>query len=440
VGIRTTAAPRAPFETPGVVAHPAQRRMGEEWCYVTISSEQLHRAVERLEAVGGRPLGAALSEGSARSDTIRRPSRGRTDVPVPRQRTRRQSPDQRSESAQSSLIDTQSVTVVKARHWDAVVRRLGGDAAYHSLGYHRASAALEPASTMPLLLLHRGKRAETALPILLRPLPSGRGWDATTPYGYGGPLSTAPVEDSDFAAAIDEWAAQNGLLASFIRYHPLLANQTYGPGVADVSQLGSTVAWRLDSGPDLLRGMHPHHRRAVRKADRAGVEVRVTRAPRDLGVFRELYESTMQRQHADRFYYFPDAYWEGLTRECHRHLLLVDGLVGDDPVASILCMTGGPYLHYHLGASTTEGRRIGASNRLFLEAATWARSNGLSQFHLGGGLGGSTDSSLYTFKQRFDPESEPKPFYVAKWVHDPAMYTLLAGSRSTDGYFPPWRR
>jgi hypothetical protein len=148
----------------------------------------------------------------------------------------------------------------------------------------------------------------------------------------------------------------------------------------------------------------------------------------------------MKRQDADPFYYFSDAYWEALSQGCVRDLLLVEGVLPGKIVASILCLIGPPYLHYHLGASEEEGRRIGASNRLFLAAARWAQANGLTEFHLGGGLGAAADSTLYTFKQRFDPASDPHPFYVAKWVHDPGYYQALTGTASTAGHFPPWRR
>jgi hypothetical protein len=60
-------------------------------------------------------------------------------------------------------------------------------------------------------------------------------------------------------------------------------------------------------------------------------------------------------------------------------------------------------------------------------------------FHLGGGVGGGTDSPLFTFKHRYDPTSEPRPFHIAKLVHDRQRYRALAGTDSTDGYFPPWR-
>jgi hypothetical protein len=64
----------------------------------------------------------------------------------------------------------------------------------------------------------------------------------------------------------------------------------------------------------------------------------------------------------------------------------------------------------------------------------------MTRFHLGGGVGGSAASSLFAFKHRYDPGSEPLPFHIAKIVHDPVQYRELAGTDDTAGFFPPWRR
>ena len=90
-----------------------------------------------------------------------------------------------------SWADTDTVRVVQHGSWDALVRRLETDITYHSLGYHEASAAMEAVGTVPVLLHYQGDKAEMAIPLLLRPLPDNQGWDATSAYGFGGPVSTS---------------------------------------------------------------------------------------------------------------------------------------------------------------------------------------------------------------------------------------------------------
>lgn len=338
------------------------------------------------------------------------------------------------------LVDVANVHVVAPDAWDELVVRLGRDDAYLRLGYHRVSAHLEPAGTQPVLLHFRDAGGELALPLLLRPLPDGAGWDATSAYGYGGPVGKGRPDLAAFGAALDAWAVANGVVSSFLRFHPLLGNARFAPPTAELIELGATVAWNIAPGRDLMADMHTHHRRVVRKAERAELRVQVSVAPSDLSAFRELYDVTMQRQGAESFYFFGDAYWQAMVDEPGLELVLVDGFLPDGQlVASLLCFADGSTLHYHLGASAAEARNIGASNRCFLSAAEWAQARGMQSFHLGGGVGAGTDSPLFQFKHRYDPTSEPKPFHIAKLVHDTARFRELAGTDSTAGFFPPWR-
>ena len=335
---------------------------------------------------------------------------------------------------------TDQVRVVPHEEWDELVARLGGDDAYLRLGWNEASRRLEPGDPVAVLLHHATATHELALPLLLRSLPDGAGFDATSAYGYGGPIATGDVDLDAFGAALDEWAAANDVVTTFLRFHPTLDNARWSPPRAELVELGSTVAWNVEQGRELLPAMHTHHRRAVRKADRAGLEVRVTVAPTELAAFRALYDQTMRRQEAAAFYFFADAYWDSLVATGGGgELVLVDGLLEGAVVASLLCVAHGDWLHYHLGASADAARNIGGSNRCFLAAAEWAQERGMTGFHLGGGVGGGTDSPLFVFKHRYDPESTPRRFHVAKLVHDAARYRELAGTDSTAGFFPPWR-
>ncbi len=346
-----------------------------------------------------------------------------------------------TEATANPTTSTDAIRVVPHADWDALVARLDGDDAYLRLGWNLASVHLEPAGTLAVLLHHATDAGELALPLLLRPLPDGApGFDATSAYGYGGPIATGDVDLAAFGVALDEWAAANDVVATFLRFHPVLANHRWSPPRAELVELGSTVAWNVAPGRELLPAMHTHHRRAVRKADRAELELRITVAPDDLTAFRAMYDRTMQRQDAAAFYFFDDAYWDALIETGGGgELVLVEGLLEGEPVAAQLCIAHGAWLHYHLGASEDAARNIGASNRGFLAAAEWAQERGMIGFHLGGGVGGGTDSPLFVFKHRYDPESEPRSFHIAKLVHDADRYRDLAGTDSTAGFFPPWR-
>ncbi len=333
------------------------------------------------------------------------------------------------------------VEVVDRADWDPLMARLEALDTYTCRAYHAASALLEPPGTEPVLLGFRDGAGEIALPLLLRPLPGGCGWDAISAYGYGGPVAAGEPDIAAFGEAMDAWARANAVVTTFLRLNPLLGNDRLVAPTAELIDAGYTVAWDVSPGRDLLSGLHPDHRRSIRKADRAGLEVRVVRRPRTLGPFRDMYVETMRKLDADPFYYFPGSYWDALVVDDDALTpVLVEGRLEGRLVAGLLCFVSEKWLHAHLSAGTDMARGIGASPRCYLAAAEWAQAQGLHCVHLGGGVGGTTDSGLFGFKHRFDPKSPPREFKIAKIVHDRPRYRELAGTDSTAGFFPPWRR
>jgi hypothetical protein len=271
--------------------------------------------------------------------------------------------------------------------------------------------------------------------VILRPIPGSDLRDAITPYGYGGPPSLNPDRAGDYWTAYCAWCRDNGIVSSFIRFHPLIANQLTCASAEVVSE---TVAWPTSRHRELLGAMHVKHRNRANRALAGGIVVTVARAPRSLSEFAELYAQTMARLGADATYRFTAAYWERLQRLGDRLLLFTAASKGRI-VGAALCLAGDRWLHYHLSArSDGPAEMPGVGQFLLLEIGRWAQRAGLEAVHLGGGVGGKPDS-LLRFKRRFAP-SEPRPaFAVGRLVHDNISYARLClGSRSAPR-FPAYR-
>jgi hypothetical protein len=310
---------------------------------------------------------------------------------------------------------------VAAGEWNGLLARLGLEDVYLRREYVESACRIEPGTPT---FLHAD---DAVFPCIVR---SFRGHlDVTTAYGYGGPVAAGGKADGFYDAYAD-WCRERGIVSTFVRFHPLYANHRYAR--IGVEPLGSTIAWRLQ-GDDLFERLHSHHRRAIRKAQRAELEVSVDESP-GLDEFAELYERTMARLGADSFYLFTPEYWASLR---NLPCVLVSARQGGELVASVLCFASKPWVHYHLGASSDEGRSLGANNLALYEAARWGREQGYELLHLGGGLGGRPDS-LFEFKRRFDPGGE-REFAVGKAIHDEDVYAELAGKVTVEGFFPAYR-
>lgn len=333
-----------------------------------------------------------------------------------------------------------TLSEVPPEDWDRLMARLDALETYTCAAYSRASALLEPEGTRPQLLHFRDGTGELALPLLLRPIPGG-GWDATSAYGYGGPVARGHTDPAVLGTALDRWARRNGVVTTFLRLNPLLGNGRRVPPTAELIDAGNTVLWDVSRGRDLRAALHTDHRRNIRKAEAAGLVTTVVRRPASLEQFRALYETTMSRLGAEPFFHFPAAYFDALLIPDDVLVpVLVEAWLDGRMVAGLLCPETRQGLHAHLSAGDETARSVGASSRCYLAAGEWAQAQGLGWVHLGGGQGGDTSSTLYRFKRSIDRFGEPRVFQIAKIVHDRDRYRELSGSDSTAGFFPPWRR
>jgi serine/alanine adding enzyme len=316
--------------------------------------------------------------------------------------------------------------------WDALLEQLGCADAYLRGDYVAGATLLEPGTPLHLHLEAAG--GDVVFALILREQPT----DVVTPYGYGGPVTVGPEPPlEDFWRLYEGWCRERGVVSSFIRFHPLFANQRLAGDGFRLEPLASTVAWRLQGQGDLYEAMHSDHRRLVRKARSAGLTVSIEPRPASIDPFVSLYETTMTRKGAEGFYFFVPAYWHSLARL--DFLVRADARLGEELLSSALFLATPPWLHYHLSASSEDGHALGATRLLLLEVAGWARELGYETLHLGGGVGGRADS-LQRFKQRFAPAGAVEA-WIGKAVHDEQRYRALSGLRelSYEGFFPAYR-
>jgi hypothetical protein len=116
--------------------------------------------------------------------------------------------------------------------------------------------------------------------------------------------------------------------------------------------------------------------------------------------FRRLYEQTMCRRDATSRYFFCDDYYRELLAGLGPNLLIAE--VRDEAgmtASSALLMRHAQRLHYHLTGSNMDDARMGSNNLMLWIATQYAVEQGLSQFHLGGGLDARDD--LFRFKRKF---------------------------------------
>jgi lipid II:glycine glycyltransferase (peptidoglycan interpeptide bridge formation enzyme) len=238
--------------------------------------------------------------------------------------------------------------------------------------------------------------------------------------------------------------ASLGVIAAFVRLHPLL-NRVPPRGLGVVVEHGDTVSIDLTlAEEDLWRQTRRDHRHDISRSLAAGHRPYFDEAMTHFGTFKRLYLSTMQRVSADPFYFFDDAYFEGLRIALgdRMHLCVVE-VDGEIAAGGLFVETAG-IVEYHLSAASPSLGRLQPTKLMLNHVRRWAKERGNRVMHLGGGVGGVSDS-LLQFKSGFSPLRHP--YQTLRVVVREDEYSRLVASRDPsldsqrlDGYFPLYRQ
>jgi hypothetical protein len=329
-----------------------------------------------------------------------------------------------------------------AREWHSFLDSVRHDF-YHLPGYVELSAKRDGGRAAALWV--DDERGQMLLPLVIRPIGLD-GVDASSPYGYPGPLASRP-DDAPFigealAAGLPA-LAEAGIVSCFVRLHPLL-NPVPPAGPWTIVRHGDTVGIDLSQPEETLwRETRHDHRSHIRAAERARYVARIDAAMAHLPTFQRLYQATMRRVGASAFYLFDDAYFRQLRDVLgdRLHLWLVEA-EGHVAAAGLFVETSG-IVQYHLSATDESFARL-APNKLMLHAVrAWARERGDAWLLLGGGVG-AADDSLFRFKAGFS--SLRFPFHTLRIVVRPAAYAELlrerapsASAATASDWFPAYR-
>lgn len=186
------------------------------------------------------------------------------------------------------------------------------------------------------------------------------------------------------------------------RVNPLLEH-----GLEDVS----TQSWVVDLRDDeeqLWSGLKARSRRAIRKAEKAGIEVRLGGDSRDLDTYFRLHVENYDRTGAashPRAYF--ETIWERFVATGHSAVFFAE-LDGEVIAARNFSVYKGAAL-YWTGASAERALEVGANHLLQWRAMLWMREQGIEWSETGEAFPGAAgkDRGLTYFKEGFGGELYP---------------------------------
>lgn len=347
------------------------------------------------------------------------------------------------------MIDILTVyTLEQADQWDKVVRSFKDYDVYWLSGYVKAFKIHGDGE--PLLFSYTGNTKKAINVVMKREIndfvyfkdmldKADPYFDFTTPYGYGGWLIEGEGMEQPFSE-YEHWCKINNIVSEFVRFHPMIKNHTDSNKFYETVCLGEVVHIDLSSPEVIWENIISKNRNMIRKAEKNNVKIYNGRFPEIYEEFRNIYNKTMDKDNADKYYYFEKDFYRSVLEDLPQNAQVFYAKKDNTVIAASIMTTANGKMNYHLSGSLKEYGNLAATNLLLYKAALWGSANRCKTLYLGGGVGSSEDG-LFKFKKSFY-KGDLNHFYIGKKVFNKEKYDELVGLRTDikdSNFFPQYR-
>ena len=225
-----------------------------------------------------------------------------------------------------------------------------------------------------------------------------------------------------------------------MRFHPIIQNALDFKDLYGAEYDRHTVGTDLTCDDPIQMEFSKSARKYIRRAIKAGVTWDVIEKPEDVSEFIDIYYSTMDRDKAKGFYYFPQRYFEECVRLFGDHIILVRALYEGKVIAEGFYITYGNTIHAHLSGTLKEYISLSPAYVIKYATVVWGKEHGYKLIHYGGGTSNNPENSLFQFKCKFTKGTQ-FDFYIGRKIWNPEIYQKLVeltGKFDTK-FFPKYR-
>ena len=288
---------------------------------------------------------------------------------------------------------------------------------------------------------------------LLRKIPieidKNKYFDIVTPYGYGGPIIEICKEGrkkelvKKYYKNFQRYCNDTNIVSEFVRFHPITNNAKDFKEMYNAQCIRKTLGTNLKDFEDPVKSEFSKScRKNIRQAINKEISYKITKGPDDLNTFRKIYYSTMDRNHATDYYYFPEQYFDEILKSFKENIILVEAIFEGKTIASGLYFIYNKIIHIHLSGTLSEYLYLSPAYILRYAVTLWGKQNGYELIHHGGGRSNSEEDSLYKFKKQFAKNTE-FDFYIGKKIWNEEVYEKLcnfAYVKKGEDFFPAYRK
>ncbi len=288
------------------------------------------------------------------------------------------------------------IPVANKVQWKEALSYCGGFDIYHLPEYQKIAQDNNEGEAWLFWFWNRHKNA--CLPVLIKDS------KIISAYGYPGLITNIMKGEGrqDFQDAFLDFLQKRDIKSLEIRQNPLFPTSWLFDGLADIEDIGHTVAIRLSlSEEEQLKQITKGHRYDIRKAWKKGIQLYQDIDFNDIDSFVSMYCDTMKRNGAKDYYYFSEQYFSDLKEKLGDQVELLFARKGSILISGALFFFCGDIIQYHLSGTPEKYLDSGGSKIIIDEVRKLGSERWYRWLHLGGGLGASKESPLFRFKAGF---------------------------------------
>ena len=334
------------------------------------------------------------------------------------------------------------VIEVDNNEWSTIINKCQNYDFYHTQAYNHLEK-----EHRPVLFTFQFEDQLIALPLIIRQIPNSDWFDCTSVYGYCGPISTMNIDEiplkiiTFFQKELLKYFDQNKIISIFSRLHPLISTGSFFTDFGTISSLNKTVAIDLKlNAEDQRKQYRKSNKSELNQLRRKGYQVKVADSKEDIDSFIAIYNETMERVDAKKEFFFDDSYFYNfLDNTSFETKLLLATFEGKIIAGAIFTITN-KIMQYHLAGTTQEFIKVTPMKLILDEARLLGNELMLDYLHLGGGVGGSDEDSLFRFKAGFSDDQHQ--FKIWKMIHNENRYKELVLKNNCildSNFFPLYR-
>ncbi|WP_282123449.1 peptidoglycan bridge formation glycyltransferase FemA/FemB family protein [Algibacter mikhailovii] len=316
---------------------------------------------------------------------------------------------------------------------------------YHTYDYHMITKS---ATERPILIKYTNNRTTIGIPLLLRNIKNTMYRDATSVYGYSGPLSKGVTEDFDnsrFVEILTQYFSKHDVISIFSRLNPFIPNQNkLLKNFGEILQSGKVV--NIDLKLDKVIQRQNYHRRLKNHINKSRKSCTVIKSNSldDIDIFMDIYNENMARVNAQKNYYFKREYFVKLleSKDFETEIYFARENTTKKIISGAMFFKTNSIIQYHLSGTRDEFLHLMPTKLLIDEMRLNAPGNTFKFLNLGGGLGASENDSLFKFKSSFSDDHHS--FYIWKLITNKQAYDEVCKNNNTlnsdSTFFPLYRQ